>query len=314
MLAPEDKLDGSNYPMWAYMMRHVLVAIGLWNIVQGLEKRPANVATNVESTSDVDGVEDVEGSNAFRIPISRHAQELPPTPVQVRWHAKDAQAHALIALSVKKAIIPHIRSCKTAKRAWDVLSTLYQARNEARVAYLRKQLESEHLNEGDSMDNFLTKIKDLREQLIAADEDVLDSSLVQIVLNGLPDSYQSFSTTLCLLMKGDLNVLSFEELVPILLQEDQSRQNRSIMRAVDQAFVANQKGKGKISINFGKQKSTNASQSKKDNKDDKKSEKPKQFCKYCKANDHLIKNCLKLAAKEAKKKDASLVTVGRLRA
>ena len=65
----------------------------------------------------------------------------------------------MIALSVKSAIIPHIRSCKTAKDAWDILSTLYQARNEARVAYLRKQIESEHMNEGDSMDSFLTKVK-----------------------------------------------------------------------------------------------------------------------------------------------------------
>ena len=34
---------------------------------------------------------------------------------------------------------------------------------EAHVAYLRKQLEAEHMNEGDSMDAFLTKIKDLNE-------------------------------------------------------------------------------------------------------------------------------------------------------
>ena len=33
MLVAEDKLDGANYPLWAYMMRHVLVAKGLWNIV-----------------------------------------------------------------------------------------------------------------------------------------------------------------------------------------------------------------------------------------------------------------------------------------
>ena len=51
---------------------------------------------------------------------------------------KDAQSHALIALSMKRASIPHIRSCKTMKDAWDILTTLYQARNEARVAYLRK--------------------------------------------------------------------------------------------------------------------------------------------------------------------------------
>ena len=74
--------------------------------------------------------------------------------------------------------IPHICSCKTLKEAWDTLATLYQARNEARVAYLRKQVESEHMNEGDSMDNFLTKIKDMKERLIVAHEVLSDNSLV----------------------------------------------------------------------------------------------------------------------------------------
>ena len=93
------------------------------------------------------------------------------------------------------------------------------------------------MNEGDSMDNFLTKIKDLKEQLISTDEMIPDSSLVQTVLNGLPDSYQSVASTLRLMMKGNPNVVLFEELVSVLLQEDQSRQNRSIMRVADQAFL-----------------------------------------------------------------------------
>ena len=232
MLAAEDKLDGTNYPLWAYMMCHVLVAKGLWNIVQGYDVRPIVART---STDDVGAVEDVAGTSLL-------ARFVPPPPPpkaeQIRWDGRDVQAHALLALSIKRTIIPHIRSCKTAKEAWDTLATLYQARNEARVAYLQKQLESEQMNEGDSMDNFLTKVKDLKEQLIAADEVLQDSTLVQSVLNGLPDSYQSFASTLRLMMKGNPNALSFEELVSVFLQEDQSRQNTNIMRVADQAFMA----------------------------------------------------------------------------
>ena len=46
------------------------------------------------------------------------------------------------------------------------------------------------MNEGDSMDAFLTKNKDLNEQLVSADEIIADSSLVQTVLDGLLDFYQ----------------------------------------------------------------------------------------------------------------------------
>ncbi|MCO5581263.1 hypothetical protein L7F22_035141 [Adiantum nelumboides] len=49
----EDKLDGDNYPMWAYMMQHVLVSKGVWNIVKGIDVRLGS--------EDVDKVEDVAG-------------------------------------------------------------------------------------------------------------------------------------------------------------------------------------------------------------------------------------------------------------
>ena len=108
-------------------------------------------------------------------------------------------------------------------------------------------------------------------------------------------------------MKGNPNALSFEELVFVLLQEDQLRQNKNIMRVADQAFVASQKGKGKIGPSMaGKQTSASPTQSKKEDKDEKKAGKQKMFCKYCKASDHIIKNCQKLAAKEAKKKEADM--------
>ncbi|RYA67843.1 hypothetical protein DD598_26710 [Enterobacter cloacae complex sp. 2DZ2F16B1] len=59
---------------------------------------------------------------------------------QAHWDVKDAQAHALIALSVKRTIVPHICSAKSAKQAWDILASLYASRNEAKIALLRKDL------------------------------------------------------------------------------------------------------------------------------------------------------------------------------
>ncbi|MCO5612323.1 hypothetical protein L7F22_066589 [Adiantum nelumboides] len=91
-----------------------------------------------------------------------------PTIEQAHWNVKDAYAHALIVLSIKRTITPHIRSTKFAKEAWDILASHYAGRNEAKIALLRKELESNIMNEEDDMDTFLAGVKDVNEHLISA--------------------------------------------------------------------------------------------------------------------------------------------------
>ena len=50
-------------------------------------------------------------------------------------------------------------------------------------------------------------------------------------------------------------------------------------------------------------------QPKKEDKDEKKIGKKKTFCKYCKANDHVIKSHPKLSNKEVKKKEVGMAIV-----
>ena len=42
MLGADNKLGGTKYSLWAYMMYHVLVAKGLWKIVARIEFWPAS--------------------------------------------------------------------------------------------------------------------------------------------------------------------------------------------------------------------------------------------------------------------------------
>ncbi|MCO5592302.1 hypothetical protein L7F22_046302 [Adiantum nelumboides] len=69
-------------------------------------------------------------------------------------------------------------------------------RNDAKIALLRKELESKIMNEEDDMETFLVGVKDINEQLASAGEVISDSSLVQTVLDALPDSYQTFASSL----------------------------------------------------------------------------------------------------------------------
>ena len=78
--------------MWSYMMKHVLVAKKLWNIVAYIEKRPNSPTAQpvfIDPTA-----------SPSRTPTTMTTAS-PPTHDQLRWDGKDAQAHALIALSIK---------------------------------------------------------------------------------------------------------------------------------------------------------------------------------------------------------------------
>ena len=104
LLSAENKLDGSNnYPLWSYMMKHILVANGLSKIVEGTEVRPGTCAKS----------QDDDSATTSTITYGRRIPPPPPVPsteAQQKWDEKDAKAHAMISLSVKTDIIPHIRS------------------------------------------------------------------------------------------------------------------------------------------------------------------------------------------------------------
>jgi hypothetical protein len=160
---------------------------------------------------------------------------------------------------------------------------------------LKRQLEETRMQEGESMDAFLTKIKDFKEQLLNIDEVISDKQLVSKVLAALPDSYQGFATTIRLLTRGKES-FSFDELISLLLQEFQSRANRDVLNSGDQAFVTSSKFKGQQ----GRKQSNLSS-----NGNDASTfhdEKKKIRCNYCRKPGHDISECRKRKASEEKKK------------
>ncbi|MCO5551012.1 hypothetical protein L7F22_004507 [Adiantum nelumboides] len=156
MFAAEDRVDGVNYPMWAYMMQHVLVSKGVYNIVKGID-----VCFGSEDVGKVEDVSDLTARIA----------------------------------AVKRTITPHICSTKSTKQAWDILAGLYASWNEAKIALLRKELESKIMNEENDTDTFLAGVKDINEKIFFAGEVISNSSLVQSVFDALPDLYQTFAST-----------------------------------------------------------------------------------------------------------------------
>ncbi|MCO5604763.1 hypothetical protein L7F22_058933 [Adiantum nelumboides] len=125
---------------------------------------------------------------------------------------------------MKGIITPHIHSTRTAKQAWDILASLHARQNEAKTSNLRKELELKIMQEDDDMNVFLTEIKDLKEILIFAGEVIPDHSLVQTILDALPEFYQTFASTWRLVIEDRLDAVRYASLLSKLLQEAQARQ------------------------------------------------------------------------------------------
>lgn len=132
-LTEADKLDRSNYALWSFMLRNILVGKGLWDIVSGDEVRRV--------TSP--GTPSSQGS----ISSSSH----PLTEEQRKFDCRNAQALSLISLSVKRHIMETIKSCTSSKDAWDKLSSMHNVKNMARVIALNNQVTNMKMNDGQTI-------------------------------------------------------------------------------------------------------------------------------------------------------------------
>ncbi|KAI5054086.1 hypothetical protein GOP47_0031021, partial [Adiantum capillus-veneris] len=105
---------------------------------------------------------------------------------------------------------------------------------------------------------------DLKEQLLSIDEVIPEKDLVSKTLKSLTPSYLTFQTSLTLSLRANPEPLHFEELVALLLQEDQSRKNKSLqVDGMDHALVVQNKNKGKESAHHSKSSAGQSSENSK---------------------------------------------------
>ena len=110
-------------------------------------------------------------------------------------------------------------------------------------------------------------------------------------LKGLPESFENFATTLHLVAKGP-NMYAIDEVVSLLLQEEQSRVNRSGLIEGTQALAISQKGKNKRASSFGSSRPKPQPSASFHFSNDVDLQKKKR-CKYCRKAGHTIEECRK---------------------
>jgi hypothetical protein len=122
-------------------------------------------------------------------------KELQNVAVMEKFKDNDINAMSIIVDSIKPHLIPYISHLDSSKM-YDALTNLFSIKNIGQVMSLKNELRNMKMNDDDSITSYFVRISQLRDQLQAIEEIILEKELVNIVLNGLPKTWDAFAASM----------------------------------------------------------------------------------------------------------------------
>ena len=108
-------------------------------------------------------------------------------------HKKNlVKAKNIIVDSIRDHFIPQVSFLKTLKEMFDSLTKLFKGKNINQKMTFSKQLKNLKIQNAESIQSYLTRVSQIKEQLEVIEEEVENAEVVIITLNGLPRSWDSF--------------------------------------------------------------------------------------------------------------------------
>ncbi len=200
-------------------------------------------------------------ADLWDITVSPPAEAL--SAVQLKASQK---ALALIVFNISMTLIPVIRLCKTAAEAWKKLESLYAVKNEYRIQHVREQLSAICMGANENVTSYFARARGLWHELTSLGHATLESDVVWPVLKGLPARFSVLVTVL----RSSPTVLTLDSALGQLLSVELVSDSSPVDERVTQALVAS-------------------------------ASPPPKVCHYCKKPGHLIRDCRKRIAAEARR-------------
>ena len=97
--------------------------------------------------------------------VNKNVAESANVDLLKNYKSMMAKAKRVILDGVKDHMVCHVVSRGTINQMWDALATLYQGTFEQRKMYLEQKLKSSQMQKGECVDPFLTKLKEIRDEL-----------------------------------------------------------------------------------------------------------------------------------------------------
>ena len=147
-----DKLEGSNWATWKFQMRYLLLAKGLWNVVDGTEVL-ADDAT---------------------------------AQARAEFTKKSQRVFSTMVLAIGTSQLYLVTSCEKPREAWDSLRNHFERDTLANKLFLKTQYFRAEMKEGTSIEGHLTRMKELTDKLAAISAPISEEDQVVTLLGSLP--------------------------------------------------------------------------------------------------------------------------------
>ena len=157
-----DRLDGSNWTTWKFQMRHLLLAKGLWGVVDG---------------SDV-------------------LQEDANAQARADFNKRSQKAFSTLVMAIGTSQLYLVTSIEHPKEAWDALRDHFERDTLANKLFLKKQYFRTEMKERTSMEAHLKHMKEITDRLAAIGAPISEEDQVVTLLGSLPRSYSTLVTAL----------------------------------------------------------------------------------------------------------------------
>jgi len=123
-------------------------------------------------------------------PIVSRQETKPKAPSNTQyWDRREGKEKVLLRMSMNENIIMYIRDCKTSKKTWDTLRGLYETTNKNRVLFLKSKVLSIKMEENENVNNFISRIKKLKDKLSDIGENISNMDLVTVTSNDMLEGY-----------------------------------------------------------------------------------------------------------------------------
>ncbi|KAL5765599.1 hypothetical protein ACOSP7_016216 [Xanthoceras sorbifolium] len=165
------KLDKSNYIYWK---TPVMPAIRALNLEDYISSSAAILEAYIEVHTHVEGEETL---------IQKQVN-----PAYSHWKKSDQILLCWLLETLNQGVLGVVTQCRTSLEMWSKLQRVYSQQSLAKILQLRQQLQNIK-KDSDSIFDFVLKIKNIGDTLMAVRDEVSERDLLMSLMNGVGHDY-----------------------------------------------------------------------------------------------------------------------------